>query len=153
MKNVKTIILIISVFLNVFLIYRFFIAGNTVPNPKDSRVAIQISEPNRDMILKEMRTFLEAVRNIHEGIETNDYKKIETYATASGMSLEKNVPADLVRSLPLPFKKLGFNTHDKFDALAKMAKEQKSKQLMHQELNSLMNNCTSCHASYKILSK
>ena len=153
MKNFKTVLLVLSVVLNVFLVYKFFLSGNTVPNEKDSRVAIQISEPNREIVMAEMRTFLEAVKNIHDGIEASDYQKIELNATNSGMSVEKHIPAELIRSLPLSFKKLGFDTHERFDKIAQYAKEQKSKELLHQEMSGLLNNCTSCHASYKIVSK
>lgn len=153
MKYIKTIILLLSVMLNFFLIYRFFISGNTVKNPTDSRVAIQVSESNRDFVMLEMRTFLEGIQNIHYGIVTDDYQKIIKNAEQSGMSVEQHVPGELLRSLPLDFKKLGFDTHERFDKIAQLAKEQKSKELMNQELSGLINNCTSCHKAYKIVTQ
>ena len=150
MKILKTIVLVASLLLNIFLIYRFFIAGNTVPNSKDARTAISVSENNREIVMKEMRTFLEAVQHIQNGLIQNDFKQIETHAATSGRSVEQHVPGELIRSLPLSFKKLGFDTHDRFDKIARLAREKKKEEITN-ELNGLLANCTSCHASFKIV--
>ena len=150
MKNVYKIGLVLSLALNVILVYRFFIAGNTVKNETDNRIAIELSEKNRDFVMFEMRTFLEGVKHIHDGIQTGDYEKIEKNASKSGMSVENHVPGELLRSLPIEFKKLGFNTHDRFDKIAELARQKAKKEVLNQELSGLMNNCVSCHASFKI---
>lgn len=150
MSRFFKVLLVLSLLLNVFLIFRFFIIGNTIQNPKDNRVAIALSKENREFVMFEMRTFLEGIKNIHDGLQSNDYKKIELNASKSGMSVENHVPAELFRSLPLDFKKMGFDTHDRFDKIAKMAKEKARKEAINQELSGLMNNCVSCHSSFKI---
>lgn len=150
MKTFKTIVLAASLLLNIILIYRFFIAGNTVPNHQDTRTAISISEDNREIVMKEMRTFLEAVQHIQNGLIHDDFKQIETHAANSGRSVEQHVPGELIRSLPLSFKKLGYDTHDRFDKIARLAREKKKEEIT-KELNGLLGNCTACHASFKIV--
>ena len=153
MKRIIPILLIVSVMFNVLLIYRFFIAGNTVENKIDQRVAIELSEKNRDFVMSEMRTFLVGVKHIHDGIQDQDYPKIEKNATISGMSVENHVPGELLRSLPVSFKKLGFDTHERFDKIAELARKSAKKEVLNQELSGLMNNCVSCHATYKFTVK
>lgn len=153
MKKALIIGLLVSLLVNLFLLYKFVLAGNTVEVPNDNRTGIIISEKNRDFVLYEMRTFLEGVKAIHEGISENDYAKIEKNATISGRAVEDHVPPELIRSLPIGFKKLGFDTHDRFDKIAKMAREKAKKDQLSQELSGLLNNCTACHASYKFVNQ
>ena len=44
---------------------------------------------------------------------------------------------------------MGMQTHDYFDKIAKIAKENYSQKEIQKELNSLMNNCVACHRTYK----
>lgn len=153
MKKALSIGLLVSLLVNLFMLYKFVLAGNTVEVPNDNRTGIIISEKNRDFVLHEMRTFLEGVKAIHEGISENDYAKIEKNAAISGRAVEDHVPPELIRSLPIGFKKLGFDTHDRFDKIAKMAREKAKKEELNQELSGLLNNCTACHASYKFVNQ
>lgn len=152
-KTVVIIVITASVLANLLMVYKFLLAGNTVKLPNDKRVGIKISEKNRDFVLFEMRTFLEGVKAIHEGISENDYAKIEKNAAISGRAVEDHVPPELIRSLPIGFKKLGFDTHDRFDKIAKIAREKAKKEQLNQELSGLLNNCTACHASYKFVNQ
>jgi len=50
----------------------------------------------------------------------------------------------------MEFKKLGRDTHLKFDALALDADELGDKEHTLEQLSELMKNCVACHAVYKI---
>jgi len=58
-----------------------------------------------------------------------------------------------MKALPLPFKKLGMETHKKFDDLAAHAEQGASNEELLIELSQLMNNCVACHAAYQLQSK
>lgn len=144
-----TILLLISLLINIGLVYLFVIKGETVET-EDSRIAIKMSEDNRDFVLLEMRDFLESVQQINEGLLENDSMKIIKAAEKSGGSVIDHAPKGLLKSLPSNFKKLGFSTHDIFDDIAKSTKENFDKKSVNIQLNTLLNKCVACHQSYKI---
>lgn len=149
MKIATKILLLISLAANVCLVYFFFIKGNTHSLDNDQRVAIVTTKANKEFVMAEMRGFLETIRDINEGISNNDPKKIIAAAKKSGDAATEHVPNGLLRALPLNFKKLGFDTHDKFDQLAKAVEKQYNKEETQQQLNGILNNCTSCHQTFK----
>ena len=59
------------------------------------------------------------------------------------------IPGTLVGKLPVQFKKLGFDTHAKFDQLALDAEEFGDSDHALSQLSTLMKNCTACHAAYR----
>ncbi|HFB64817.1 MAG TPA: hypothetical protein ENJ60_04670, partial [Aeromonadales bacterium] len=69
---------------------------------------------------------------------------------ASGRAAQKDVPGSLMSKLPLGFKKLGFDTHSRFDQLALDTADMEDKQLVLTQLSTLMQNCVSCHAAYRL---
>ncbi len=97
-----------------------------------------------------MRGFLESIQKFNEGIAKNDPTIIEKVGQESGSYKVDGVPKGLVKSLPLGFKKMGFETHELFDVMAKMAQENYDRQQTQEKLNQLLNNCVACHKTYKI---
>ena len=149
-KKIISVLLLISIALNVGLIYQFFYKGEKVVPAKDGRSEIKMTPENREYVMAEMRGFLESVQKINEGIAKNDPKIIEKVGQESGSYKVDGVPKGLVKSLPLGFKKMGFETHELFDVMAKMAKENYDRQQTQEKLNQLLNNCVACHKTYKI---
>ena len=149
-KKIISVLLLISIALNVGLIYQFFHKGEKVVPAKDGRSEIKMTPENREYVMAEMRGFLESVQKINEGIAKNDPKIIEKVGQESGSYKVDGVPKGLVKSLPLGFKKMGFETHELFDVMAKMAKENYDRQQTQEKLNQLLNNCVACHKTYKI---
>ena len=117
---------------------------------KDGRSEIKMTPENREYVMAEMRGFLESIQKINEGIAKNDPTIIEKVGQESGSYKVDGVPKGLVKSLPLGFKKMGFETHELFDVMAKMAKENYDRQQTQEKLNQLLNNCVACHKTYKI---
>lgn len=129
--------------------YKFTLTGVVTPST-DGRQAILLEESERDLILGEMRMFLASVQKITQGLSENDVKIVVAAAREVGLAAQQEVPGSLMGKLPLPFKKLGFDTHKKFDALARDAKDLGDPQYVLEQLSTLMNNCVACHSTYRI---
>lgn len=139
-------LLVISLFAG---IYKFGIQGSTAPST-DGRNALLLPPEERDLVLAEMRGFLISVQQITEGISAKDMKLVAEAASKVGASTAQEVPASLMGKLPLDFKKLGLDTHEKFDVLALDAKQVGDPNHSLQQLSKLMNNCLACHQIYRI---
>ncbi len=97
-----------------------------------------------------MRLFLTSVQKIVTAAAYNDMKVVAEAAGESGMAAAHNVPAGLREKLPLEFKKLGHATHEGFDDLARDAASMADGNLALKQLGKLMQNCVSCHATFRI---
>jgi len=150
MKKITFIILLLSISLNIGLIYKFFYAGEKVILAKDGRSEIKMSEENREFVMSEMRGFLESIQQINDGIAKNNPEIITKVGQQSGTCKVDAVPQGLIKSLPYEFKQIGFQTHELFDIISKMAKKNYDRQQTQEQLNQLLNNCVACHKTYKI---
>ena len=61
-----------------------------------------------------------------------------------------HIPLALAVKLPMEFKKLGLATHRAFDAIADDAPEQNLTAFVTKRLGETMNNCTACHATFRL---
>lgn len=142
-------LLVISVGVNVVLIRKMFV-GNTQIIPNDTRVSIIVSRSNKDFVMHEMRTFVEALHQIHVGIEQNDPALIAKVARASGGSVAGHAPAGLLASVPAEFKTIGFDTHGKFDQIAESAEKNFDPKVTRGQVTELLSNCVACHKMYRM---
>lgn len=151
MKKLLPFLLVLSVLLNIFLVY-FFVFRGEVIEPKDQRKAIIMSEGNREVVLGEMRNFLKTIQQINEGLLENDVEKIKKAAKSSGMGVGEKVPQGLIKSLPYEFKEMGMGTHQLFDKMVKNLDNHFNKKDVQSQLNQILNNCVACHQVYQIKS-
>lgn len=128
-------------------VYKFIFQGSASEGT-DGRMAIHLTFGERDLVLTEMRAFLESVQQVTKGISADDMKLVAESARKSGKAAQGAVPGTLVGKLPLAFKKLGFDTHGKFDQLALDAEEFGDSGHALSQLATLMENCVACHAVY-----
>lgn len=128
--------------------YKFIVVGS-VTESDDNRTAILMTSAERNMILGEMRVFLEAVQTIVEAVAEDDMATVASAATSVGMAATGGEPAALIAKLPLEFKTLGFGTHGAFDELAMEATDMGNSKIVLAKLGDLMLRCTSCHAAYR----
>ena len=142
-------LLVISVGVNVVLIRKMFV-GNTQVIPNDTRVSIIVSQSNRDFVMHEMRTFVEALHQINLGIEQNDPALIAKVARASGGAVAGHAPAGLLASVPVEFKTLGLDTHGKFDQIAESAEKNFDPKHTSKQVTELLGNCVACHKMYRM---
>ena len=130
-------------------IYKFIFQG-TVSVSTDGRQVIHLNAGERDLVLAEMRAFLTSVQQITQGVAENDMKQVAEYARKVGKAAQGEVPGTLMGKLPMPFKRLGSDTHSKFDQLAMDADDLGDRDHALSELSSIMQNCIGCHATYRI---
>jgi hypothetical protein len=132
-----------------YMVYSFVLTGET-EQTEDGRQALLLNEAEKDLLLTEMRSFLLAVQQISDGVTKEDLELVASSARAVGAAAQQSVPANLTAKLPLEFKRLGFDTHRQFDALALDAEQLGDSQHSLKQLSGLMNNCIACHSTYKI---
>jgi hypothetical protein len=128
--------------------YKFIVQGE-VTQTEDNRVAIQLTVGERDLVLSEMRVFLQSVQNITNGIVNEDMSSVVIAARKSGSDAAAAVPGTLIGKLPIGFKKLGFDTHAKFDAMALDAEQLGDGRHSLSQLSTLLENCVSCHSAFR----
>ncbi len=152
LKSPKLLWLIILVLLAAILLMAkmFLLSGNTTAST-DNRTAIVLLDSERDIVLGEMREFLEAVQGVTTAASEGDMKSLAAKARSVGSASLGGVPTSLMGKLPLEFKTLGLETHSLFDDLAKAAEEETDPNAVIGSLGDLLLNCTSCHAGYKLV--
>ena len=148
MCKVCWIVVAVLVLLSATVTYKFVIQGQ-VTDSADGRTAILLEGNERDLVLTEMRVFLESVQLITSGISENDMTRVANAARQSGSNAQMAVPGSLVGKLPLAFKKLGFDTHARFDELALDAEQLGDRDHALAQLNAILMNCVACHATYR----
>ena len=129
--------------------YKFILQGSTAESD-DGRTAILLDAGERNLVLAEMRAFLTSVQKINQGVAEDNMELVAEYARKSGKAAQGEVPGTLVGKLPLQFKKLGGDTHAKFDQLAMDADDLGDRDQALEQLSTLMENCVACHATYRI---
>ena len=151
MKNFK-ILWSVIIFLLLILgtIGYKFIQGNVIPS-EDDRVAVNLSKDERNLVLAEMRKFLIITQAVSEAITNQDLKLAAKLSSDAGMQSDNNTPVSLLTKIPLAMKTLGFDTHERFDQIASDAVQVNDPLHSRIQLNRLMKNCISCHASFKIV--
>lgn len=149
MNNKCTGIIVLLLLVIAGGIYKFIFQGS-VSESSDGRMAIQINAGERDVVLAEMRAFLESAQQIITGVNENDMARVAEYARKVGKAAQQAVPGTLMGKLPIEFKQLGFDTHAKFDQLAMDAEDMADGSHALVQLSTLMQNCVACHAGYRI---
>ncbi len=129
--------------------YKFIFAGS-VEVADDGRTAIIVEAGERDFLLGEMRGFLEGVQGIVTAIAADDMETVASLSTSVGMAATGGETAALIGKLPLDFKTLGLATHALFDDLATEATDGGDPIAVAASLGTLLENCTTCHAGYRI---
>jgi hypothetical protein len=104
----------------------------------------------RDLVLAEMRAFLQSVQGITQGLGEGDLRRAAAAARAVGSAAAGEVPLSLMTKLPLGFKELGLSTHRAFDQLALDAEQLGDPGQTQAQLADLLGNCVGCHAAYRI---
>ena len=116
----------------------------------DGRTGIAMSESERQLVLAEMRQFLATVSTVAGAIEEENVSLLAEAARRSGMAAGGGMPAALGGRLPIEFKRLGRDTHSRFDQMALDAEQMGDMRLSLQQLARLLDNCVICHAAYRI---
>jgi len=148
-KNVCWVLVVLLLAVTAGLTWRFILSGQAVP-ASDGRQAILLTPPERDLVLGEMRTFLESTQLMLEALSKDDMTALAAAARRVGSAATQGMPGGLMAKLPLSFKQMGLETHRRFDQLALDAEQLGDPQHALAQLSGLMQNCVACHASYRI---
>ncbi len=142
------VLVVILLLLSGGVVYKFVFQGE-VGAASDGRTAIYLEQSERDFVLTEMRTFLLSVQQITAGLSKDNMQQVAQAARQVGMGTAGQVPGSLMGKIPMGFKRLGMDTHKRFDQLALDAKDLGQKGLVMEQLSELMQNCVACHAIYR----
>ena len=126
-----------------------FVSGSVAPSD-DGRTSVVLNKDERNLILDEMRAFLISVQAVSQAITEGDRDTIIREATRAGMAAEANTPGAIFRKIPLAMKQLGFDTRGRFDQIAEAARQGADMKTLRVQLDSLLNNCIACHASFRL---
>lgn len=148
-------ILIISnivflVIISILVYILLFMGTEMVKLPDDNRIVVKYEPDLRDLVLNEMRDYLEVMNEIQQGLAENDPDKIVKAATRQGQISLEATPIRLLKLSPLACKQMGFRGHDIFQAIADSARVQFNKATVNRQLAELTNNCIVCHRTYRI---
>lgn len=131
------------------VLYLFVVRGAVAP-ASDGRTAILLAPGERDLVLAEMRAFLQSTQTILAAAGRGDVAPVIDAARQVGARAQTEVPVSLMGKLPLGFKTLGLDTHRRFDQLALNAEQIGDPGQAIQELGELLANCVGCHAAFRI---
>ena len=153
----KKVLLISNiVFLGIIaaLVYILLFTGTEmVKLPDDNRIVVKYEPDLRDLVMSEMRDYLEVINEIQQGLAENDPNKIVKAATRQGKISLEETPVRLLKLSPLACKQMGFKGHDIFQAIADSARVHFSKATVNRQLAELTNNCIVCHRTYRLETK
>lgn len=149
MNKPALIIIVVLLAITAFGGYKFIIQGSTTTSV-DGRITILMTDAEKDLILEEMRGFLAATQQIIAAVAADDLEKAAIAAKKVGRAAQAEVPGTLMGKLPIAFKKLGFDTHTKFDQLALDAESLEDGNYTLEQLSALMQNCVGCHSAYRL---
>ena len=135
--------------LSIALFFIFMDVGAT-SLAADGRTEIVVTSTERDGIQAEMRGLLEAVQTIIVANNAGDLNTVAVAARKVGKSSLRPHSPEFADKLPTPFRKLGMDTHSRFDALALDAEQFESMVNVSQQLGVLMGNCVACHKTYRL---
>ena len=116
----------------------------------DGRTVISLTPSERNLILEEMRGFLISSQQIIQAVAKDEMADAAVAARKSGRAAQEEAPAALREKLPMQFKKLGLDTHTKFDQLALDAEDMEDSEQALTQLAELMQNCVACHATFRL---
>ncbi len=127
-----------------------YLIRGQVQQADDGRVSILLAPAERNLVLGEMRGFLEAVQAMTESISAGNMKEAAEAARKVGRVNLKDLPPTLLFKLPAEVKKLGLDTHRAFAQLAQDIDKGLSREDAFRRLGEILINCTTCHAGYRL---
>jgi hypothetical protein len=104
----------------------------------------------RNLVLKEMRAFVESLQLMLDALSKDDMKGVAKAARAMGMVKSQDVSLAMVGKLPLEFKKLAFGVHGGFDTIANDAEAIGTTKHTLGQLSEVLQKCVACHRSYQL---
>ena len=127
-----------------------FTGTETIKMPNDNRITVKYAADLQELVLSEMRDYLEVINEIQQGMADNNPELIIKAASRQGQASLAETPARLLKLSPLACKQMGFQGHDLFQAIADSVKLNYNPKTTIKQMVQLTNNCIACHRTYKI---
>ncbi len=152
MKKLPTILAVFFFLTTLALAYILaFVGTDIVENKDDVRKTVKYPKDLRDLVMSEMRDYLEVINEIQQGVAENNPEKVIKAAHRQGQASLDDTPARLLKSSPIPCKTMGFKGHHVFQAIEDSARANYSALTVNKQLAELTNNCVVCHRTYKVV--
>lgn len=116
---------------------------------KDTRQSLHLTPSERAFFLKDMRQMLSSVQQIVAAMASDNRQTMIEAAKLSGNQMARHTPLSIKQKLPASFQALGAPTHLGFEEFAIRAETDDLSELS-ERLGQLMNNCMTCHATFKV---
>ena len=145
---ISNIVLLVIVAVLVYIL--LFMGTEMVKLPDDNRIVVKYEPDLHELVMSEMRDYLEVINEINQGLAENNPDKIVKAATRQGDISIKETPVRLLKLSPLACKQMGFRGHDIFQAIADSARIQFKPETTINQLAELTNNCIVCHRTYRL---
>lgn len=142
-------IIVVLLLIIAAMAYKFIVTGST-EKAEDGRVAVLLEPSERDLMLKEMRAFVESLQLMSHALSQDDMKGVAKAARAMGTTRAHDVPVAMMGKLPLEFKRLAFSVHGGFDTIAMDAETIALPRHTLGQLSEVLENCVACHSSYQV---
>ena len=130
----------------IFLLLSFQLVAET----SDTRIAIQIPEKFKPLLLSEMRRNLEVVQGIVAALSKEDFEQVEKLASKLGRMDHSDELIQRRKLMPEGYKSLGPQMHRSFQAIARDARDFGGVEQTLEQLSILMSVCTTCHRTYRL---
>jgi hypothetical protein len=114
----------------------------------DKRVAINVSQAEKNQVLYEMREFLHGFHNLNIALARQDMKVLALTARPMGPLLER-LPVSLKERLPEEFTQLAIAMNEAFQNLAREAETKGNMTKNHENMAEIMTYCSGCHDTYR----
>lgn len=114
----------------------------------DNRIAINVSQAEKNQVLAEMREFLHGFHAINIAMARQDMKALGTIARPMGGMLDRT-PKALKERLPEEYTQLAIAMNEAFQNLARDAESNGDMRKAHENLAEVVTYCSGCHDSYR----
>lgn len=116
----------------------------------DKRAVLVLTDPERHLVLDEMRNFLAVLQTISEALPREDMKEVAAAARKMGSGAANEIPPETVAKLPEPFKQLAGAVHTSFDSIALDAEALGDPKHTMGQIGEMLGKCNACHGIYQI---
>lgn len=114
----------------------------------DKRIAINVTQAEKNQVLYEMREFLHGLHNIFHALSRQDMNALAVAARPMGPLLDRT-PARMKERLPEEYTQLSIAMNEAFQALARDAESKGDLIQAHENLAEVMTYCSGCHDTYR----
>jgi hypothetical protein len=120
------------------------------PTNPDQRPMLDLLPGERDLVLQEMRMFLQVIHEITAALTREDWPAVAKSARTMGSGAANEIPPHVVAKLPDDFKQMAGTVHMTFDTIALDAESMGDPNHTLTQLSGMLQTCNACHSVYQI---